>query len=46
MDEAIEAGGWRMLRGGQHCQHGAVLAVAAQAPSSAEQPFAILPQDL
>ena len=35
-----------MLRGGQHDQHGAAVAVGAQMPSSAEDAFAVLPQDL
>ena len=46
MSEAIETGGQRVLRGGQHREHGAVLAVRAQAPSSAEDAFPVLPQDL
>jgi hypothetical protein len=31
--------------GGQHRQNGAALAFIAQAPSSAEHAFAVLPQD-
>ena len=44
--KAIEAGGRRVLRGGQYGQHRAPLAVVAQTPSSAEDAFAVLPQDL
>jgi hypothetical protein len=46
VDEASDGGGWRVLRGGQHGQHGAAVAVGAQAPSSAKDAFAVLPQDL
>jgi hypothetical protein len=35
-----------VLRGGQHGQHGAAVAVGVQAPSPAEDAFAVLPQDL
>ena len=44
--EALEDGRGRALRGGQHHQHGAEAAVAVRAPTSAEDEFAILPQDL
>jgi len=46
MHEARNAGEGRVLRGGQHRQNGAKIAVSAQAPSSAEDAVAILPQDL
>jgi hypothetical protein len=45
IDEGIEAGGRLSLSGGQHRQNGAALAFIAQAPSSAEHAFAVLPQD-
>src|ERR1700757_1433888 len=35
-----------MLRGGTHGQHGGPIAVGAQVPSSANDTFAVLPQDL
>ena len=40
----IEADWWRVLRGEQHHDHGAAVAVSAQAPTSAEDAFAVLPQ--
>jgi len=42
--QPFEGGRCRMLRGGQHSQHGAALAVGAQTPSPAEDAFAVLPQ--
>ena len=44
--QASEAGGRRVLRGGQHGKHGAGVAIGAQAPYSAEDAFAVFPQDL
>ena len=41
--EAIEGGRYRMLRGGQHGQHGGPITVGV---SSAEDAFTVLPQDL
>jgi hypothetical protein len=35
-----------VLRGGQHGQHGATVAVGVQTPSSADDAVAVLPQDL
>ena len=46
VSEAIEGGGRRVLRGGQHGQHGGRDRRRRQAPSSAEDAFAVLPQDL
>jgi hypothetical protein len=46
MGEAIEAGGRRVLRDGKDGQHSGPIAVGAQARSSAEDAFAVLPQDM
>src|ERR1700731_282771 len=46
MGEASEDGGKWMLGGGQHSQHGGALAVGAQAPSSADDAFAVIQHDL
>jgi hypothetical protein len=35
-----------VFRGGQHCQHGTTIAVGIQAPSSADDAVAVVPQDL
>jgi hypothetical protein len=35
-----------VLHGGQHGEHGAAIAAGIQAPSSADDALAILPQDL
>ena len=45
-DEPIEAGGYRMLRGGQHEQYGLGVAVPIRAPFPAEDAFAVLPKDV
>ena len=44
--QAIEGGRCRMLRGGQHGQHGVPAAIGIQAPPTAEDAVAVLPQDL
>jgi len=44
--EAIEARGRGVLRGGLNNQHRAPVVVIAQAPPSAEDAFAVLPQNL
>jgi hypothetical protein len=46
MGEAVKAGRRRMLRGRQHAQHGAAVAIRTPAPPSAEDAFAVTPQHL
>jgi hypothetical protein len=46
VSEAIDGGRRRALRGEQHGKRRAAGAVAAEAPSSAEDALALLPQDL
>ena len=45
MSKAIEGSTCGMLHGGQHDQHGSIIAVGV-AVSSAEDALAVLPQDL
>ena len=44
--KALEDVGRRLLRSGQHGQHGAAAAVGLSAPPPAEDALAVLPQDL
>jgi hypothetical protein len=44
--QPIEDRGRRVFRDGQYRQHGAAVTVGAQNPSSAENEFAVLPQNL
>ena len=44
--KAIKAGGRLVLSGRQHGQYGGSVAVRGSAPSSAQDTFAVLPQDL
>ena len=46
VSQAIQGRRCRMLRGGQHGQHGVPVAVGARAPCPAEHAVAVLPQDL
>jgi hypothetical protein len=44
--KAVENGRQRALASRGHDQHGALFAIGAHSPSSAEDTFAIVPQDL